>query len=76
MKKEVIISVNATALVEVDIPDHLLEEFEDTYTLRAVTRINGVFVRNELYELIDEKIKVDDLNWEDIEILEILEDEN
>ena len=76
MKKEILISVNASAIVEVDIPDHLLEEFEDTYTLRMVKEVNGKWITNELYDIVNEKISTDDLDWEDIDILEILEDEN
>lgn len=76
MKKEILISVNASAIVEVDVPDNLLEELEDTYTLRSFKKVNGEWTHNELYDIVNEKINADDLDWEDIEILEIVEDEN
>jgi hypothetical protein len=76
MKKEILINVNASTVVEVDIPDHLLEELENTYNLKMYKKINGELIYNELYNIINEKINIHDLDWDDIEILEILEDEN
>ena len=76
MKKELLINIEAFVTVEVNIPDHLLEELEDTYKLTPYQNINGKYEPVELYKIINEQISRMDLDWEEIEILEIKECEN
>ena len=76
MKKELLINVEAFVTVEVNIPDHLLEELEDTYKLTPYKKTSQGYEPDELYKIINEQISRMDLDWEEIEILEIKECEN
>jgi hypothetical protein len=76
MKKELLINIEAFVTVEVNIPDHLLEELEDTYRLTPYKKTSEGYKPDELYEIINEQISRMDLDWEEIEILEIKECEN
>ena len=73
MKKEITCSFTATKTIEVDIPDRLLEVFEDNDDY-SYWYPNGVYEKDkliEIYDIINNEICKDlmNLEWEDIAII-------
>ena len=82
MIKHIDLRIAADASISIDIPDHLLEILENSDTLRGWVFKNHPWYKEgvteleqELFDLINDKITIGDLNWDEIEIFDSLNED-